>query len=125
MGRGVSVKEHEYMYIKELLSKGSSAEEIAKKLSRSPDTIRTVDYSRDYEDFVKTPTKELRKRRKKEKEEQLQIKVDDIVAAVNDETNEDDEELSFDDLRIRVSFELGETAKRAIDGLLALVGVKL
>ena len=113
------------MYIKELLSKGLSAEEIAKKLGRSPDTIRTVDYSRDYEDFVKTPTKELRKRRKKEKEEQLQIKVDDIVAAANDESNEDNEEFGIDDLRVRVSFELGETAKRAIDGLLALVGVKL
>ena len=64
MGRGVSVKEKEYEYIKELLQKGKSAEEIAKMLNRSPDTIRTVDYSDDYGDFVKTPTKELRKRRK-------------------------------------------------------------
>jgi hypothetical protein len=30
-----------------------------------------------------------------------------------------------EELKIRVSFELGETARRAIDGLLALVGVKL
>lgn len=64
MGRGVSVKKPEYEYVKELLKQGHKAEEIAKKLSRSPDTIRTIDYSIDYDDFMKTPTKELRKRRK-------------------------------------------------------------
>ena len=78
MGRGVSVKEKEYEYIKELLQKGKSAEEIAKMLNRSPDTIRTVDYSDDYDDFIKTPTKELRQRRKKHKQEQMQIKVSDL-----------------------------------------------
>ena len=64
MGRGVSVSEKEYLYIKELLSKGLKTEEIAKKTGRSLDTIRTINYSDDYDDFIKTPTKELRKRRK-------------------------------------------------------------
>ena len=78
MGRGISVTEREYLYIKELISKGLTTEEIAKKTGRSLDTIRTVNYSYDYGDFQKTPTKELRKRRKKQKEEQLQINVEDI-----------------------------------------------
>ena len=64
MGRGVSVSEKEYLYIKELLSKGLKTEETAKKTGRALDTIRTVNYSDDYADFIKTPTKELRKRRK-------------------------------------------------------------
>ena len=64
MGRGVSVSEKEYLYIKELLAKGLSIVDVAKKTGRAQDTIRTVHYSDDYEDFIKTPTKELRKRRK-------------------------------------------------------------
>ena len=67
MPRGVSVKKSEYEYVKELLAKGEKPEQIAKKLGRSPDTIRTIDYSYDYDDFVKTPTKELRKRKKETK----------------------------------------------------------
>ena len=78
MGRGVSVSEKEYLYIKELLSKAFKNEEVAKKTGRALDTIRTVNYSYDYEDFIKTPTKELRKRRKKQKEEQMRINVEDI-----------------------------------------------
>ena len=50
----------------------------------------------------------------------------------NMKTDEADEQKACDPevfdpeaLKIRVSFELGETARKAIDGLLALVGVRL
>ena len=88
MGRGVSVKKEEYDYIKSLLFQGMKAEQIAKKLGRSPDTIRTVDYSYDYEDFIKTPTKELRQRRKMNKQEQMQIKVSDLCELEKSEIEE-------------------------------------
>jgi hypothetical protein len=78
MGRGTSVKQKEYEYIKEQLQKGKTAQKIAKMLFRSPDTIRTVNYSHDYEDFVKTPTKELRKRRKNLKGEQTKLNFDAV-----------------------------------------------
>ena len=78
MGRGTSLKQKEYEYIKELLQKGKTAGQIAKLLIRSPDTIRTVNYSHDYEDFAKTPTKELRKRRKNLKGEQTKLNFDAV-----------------------------------------------
>ncbi len=59
--------------------------------------------------------------RKHTKKESDQIKMDLDTSGGKEVTAAEDNEA----LRIRVSFELGETAKKAIDGLLALVGVKL
>lgn len=62
-----------------------------------------------------------------------QITVEDLCPLeaaevdIQQETKETEQvaENDPDILRVRVSFELGETARKAIDGLLALVGVKL
>ena len=88
MGRGPSVTKEEYDYIKLLIMKGQSTEEICKSVKRSPDTVRCVEYSSDYDDFRATPTKVLRKRRKKENEHQ--VSVDDICQQ-EDITSQDDE----------------------------------
>lgn len=63
--------------------------------------------------------RKMRDKEKKEKEPEQQ-KMDIHMPVFAIPTEEENEAL-----RIRVSFELGETAKKAIDGLLALVGVKL
>ena len=78
MARGASVKKTEFEFVKELLKKGEKAIDISKKLKRSPETIRTIDYAEDYDDFCSTPSKELRKRRKMRKAEQMQINVDEV-----------------------------------------------
>lgn len=52
----------------------------------------------------------------------------DLLAGLSEEdSKEPDETAEYDNevVKIRVAFELGDTAKRAIDGLLALAGVKL
>lgn len=42
------------------------------------------------------------------------------------DTEQDSEELDIESFKVlRATFELGETARRAIDGLLAMVGVRL
>lgn len=120
----LNVKEKEYDYVKQLLSDGLNAEQISKKIGRNAETIRNVDYSNDYEDYKKTPKKELRQRGKPNKtSEQVKTKEVCDYEMNNIKTNSSEEENEA--LRIRVSFELGETAKKAIDGLLALVGVTL
>ena len=70
MGRGPSVTKEEYGFIKQLLAKGKTTEEIRRQVNRSPDTVRCVNYSIDYDDFVNTPTKTLRQRCKKQPEQQ-------------------------------------------------------
>lgn len=51
--------------------------------------------------------------------------IDNYLNKPEQEVTEPNDKSDPEALRIRVSFELGETARRAIDGLLALVGVKL
>lgn len=126
MARGPRLKKEEYDFINLLIAKDQSTDEICRRVMRSPDTVRCVKYSTDYDDFLKTPTKELRKRRKQEDDHQ--ISVDEFCQHIESnqmiipEANE--KENDPDDLKIRVSLEIGETARKAIDGLLALVGVR-
>jgi hypothetical protein len=107
MGRGPNVTKEEYDFIKLLIMKSQSTEEICKRVKRSPDTVRCVGYSTDYDDFRTTPTKELRKRRKKD--ENYQITVDDVcpqedVASQCDENPGDPPKLDLDEtLNIRAS----------------------
>lgn len=127
MARGPRLTREEYDFIKLLILKNKSTDYMCERVKRSPDTVRCVKYSTDYDDFLKTPTKELRKRRKQEDDHQ--ISVDEVCQhiiksnqIIIPEANE--KENDPDDLKIRVSLEIGETARKAIDGLLALVGVR-
>ena len=76
MGRGPSVTKEEYNYGKQLLSLELPIAEVAERIKRSKDTVRCISYSTDYDDYVSTPTKEMRKRRKTDN--QYQIRVEDV-----------------------------------------------
>ena len=74
MSRGARVKKEEYDFIKSRLANGEKAVDIAKQFKRSQEVVRNIDYSTDFNDFLKTPSKELRARKKKAK----QITVEDL-----------------------------------------------
>ena len=120
----LNVKEKEYDYVKQLLSDGVKLEKIIERTGRNAETIRNVSYSNDYEDYTKTPKKELRQRGKRNKTSE-QVKTKEVCNHEMNNIKTNSSEKENEDLRIRVSFELGETAKKAIDGLLALAGVTL
>lgn len=126
MARGPRLTREEYDFIKLLILKNKSTDYMCERVKRSPDTVRCVKYSTDYEDFLKTPTKELRRRGKKESDHQ--ISVDEFCQRLEEKKpiipEDKEEEIDPEELKIRVSIEIGETARKAIDGLLALVGVK-
>ena len=111
------MKKEEYEYIKLLCSQGKSCAEIVKTTGRSDKTIRRAIRTADFENY-NFANKEERRIRNEREAEQMNMELD----ALQPPSSPEEENES---LRIRVSFELGETAKKAIDGLLALVGVKL
>ena len=74
MSRGARVKKEEYDFIKSRLANGEKAVDIAKQFKRSQEVVRNIDYSTDFNDFLKTPSKELRARKKKAK----QITMEDL-----------------------------------------------
>lgn len=117
MARGSYLKKEEYEYIKLLCSKGKSCTEIVKITGRSEKTVRRAMRTSDFDNY-NCVNKEERRIRNEREAEQLNMSLDTLQPL----TSSDEENQA---LRIRVSFELGEAAKRAIDGLLALVGVKL
>lgn len=90
MSRGARVKREEYDYIKSRTSKGEKVADIAKQLGRSQEVVRNIDYSNDFSDFINTPSKELRARRKREK--QKHITVEEICPLENNATEYDPEE---------------------------------
>ena len=116
MARGAYLKKEEYDYIKLLHSQGKNCTEIVKTTGRSEKTVRRAIRTSDFANY-NAVNKEERKIRNEREAEQLNMNLDGLQLSSSDE--------EIEALRIRVSFELGEAAKRAIDGLLALVGVKL
>jgi IS30 family transposase len=116
MARGTYLNKAEYDYIKLLYSQGKNCTEIVKTTGRSEKTVRRAIRTSDFANY-NAVNKEERKIRNEREAEQMNMNFDSLQPVHSDEENEA--------LRIRVSFELGETAKKAIDGLLALAGVKL
>lgn len=108
MAHKLSATEH--ANIVSMIEAGMSTKKISKITARSTVTIQRVNKWRHYPDYEKNSHQAANKR----------------GSSVNEDTqivNESAEE-SYEALLLRVSFELGETARKAIDGLLALVGVK-
>ena len=89
MSRGARVKKEEYDFIKSRLANGEKAVDIAKQFKRSQEVVRNIDYSTDFNDFLKTPSKELRARKKKAK----QLTVEDLCPLEeNNKPEEHDQE---------------------------------
>lgn len=87
MSRGARVRKEEYDFIKSRLANGEKAVDIAKQFKRSQEVVRNIDYSTDFDDFLNTPSKELRARKKKAK--QKQIAVEDLCPLEENNTPEE------------------------------------
>ena len=92
MSRGARVKKEEYDFIKSRLANGEKAVDIAKQFKRSQEVVRNIDYSTDFNDFLKTPSKELRARKKKAK----QLTVEDLCPLEENNKPEEHEHAEHD-----------------------------
>lgn len=92
MSRGARVKKEEYEFIKSRLANGEKAVDIAKQFKRSQEVVRNIDYSTDFNDFLKTPSKELRARKKKAN----QITVEDLCPLEENNKPEEHEPAEHD-----------------------------
>ena len=92
MSRGARVKKEEYDFIKSRLANGEKAVDIAKQFKRSQEVVRNIDYSTDFNDFLKTPSKELRARKKKAK----QLTVEDLCPLEENNKPEEHEPAEHD-----------------------------
>ena len=113
MAHKLSEKEH--ANILEMLNAGLTTKKISTIAGRSPVTVQRVRRFQDYSEYEKASHLAAYK---KGPDKPKQIEENPLE-------EEDIAECDPEALKIRVSFELGETARKAIDGLLALVGVKL
>ena len=95
----------------------TSLQTITKAKKASPNDEKAA-----YEMYKKLSKGRQRNRKEKEKLKQIEM---DLTPAGEQEGKNNEELIDPEALRVRVSFELGETARKAIDALLALVGVRL
>ena len=119
------VSQEEFEKIKMLFGYGMRNAQIVKATNRSDDTVRRIKKVDTYDDFILANKITRDKRNIREAEQQKMDLCDDEKKEEQHIDQDCSTEYDPDSLRIRVSFELGETARKAIDGLLALVGVKL
>lgn len=113
MAHKLSEKEH--ANILEMLNAGLTTKKISTITGRSSVTVQRVRRFQDYSEYeIASHIAAYKKDPDKSKR-------------LEEEPLKDEGSTEYDSevLKIRVSYELGETARRAIDGLLALVGVKL
>lgn len=92
MSRRPRVKKEEYDFIKSRLTNGEKAVDLAKQFKRCQEVVRNIDYSTDFNDFLKTPSKELRARKKKAK----QITVEDLCPLEENNKPEEHEPVEHD-----------------------------